>query len=88
MGNPLDIYVPSAMPGDDSVDSLKKYLEDELAAISEHLMETTALDLRPVNAAPKRPRDGMIVYADGTQWNPGAGAGLYVRKAGAWVHIV
>lgn len=28
--------------------------------------------------------DGMVVYADGTSWNPGSGEGLYERRAGAW----
>lgn len=28
--------------------------------------------------------DGMVVYADGTVWNPGSGEGLYERRAGAW----
>lgn len=31
--------------------------------------------------------DGMIAYADGTVWNPGAGEGVYARIAGAWVKL-
>lgn len=37
--------------------------------------------------APPKPEDGMIVIADGTAWNPGAGAGAYERRAGAWVKL-
>lgn len=33
---------------------------------------------------PRQPREGMIVIADGTQWNPGAGAGYYGYRDGAW----
>lgn len=33
---------------------------------------------------PERPRDYMIRFADGTNWNPGAGAGLYFYKGGVW----
>jgi hypothetical protein len=33
---------------------------------------------------PGKPREGMLVYADGTDWNPGSGAGYYVYYAGAW----
>lgn len=36
------------------------------------------------NAAPARPQDGMVCYADGTNWNPGAGQGVYVYRGGAW----
>lgn len=36
------------------------------------------------HAAPARPKEGMIVIADGTDWNPGSGAGAYEYKGGAW----
>jgi hypothetical protein len=36
------------------------------------------------HVAPAKPREGMLVYADGTDWNPGSGAGYYVYYAGAW----
>jgi len=36
------------------------------------------------HVAPPKPREGMLVYADGTDWNPGSGAGYYVYYAGAW----
>jgi hypothetical protein len=39
------------------------------------------------NAPPSRISDGDLVYADGTNWNPGAGAGLYERRTGAWVKL-
>lgn len=36
--------------------------------------------LRVLHSAPARTFGGMMVLADGTDWNPGAGAGLYVRN--------
>ena len=36
------------------------------------------------NAAPAKPTDGDLVYADGTNWNPGSGEGLYARYNSAW----
>ena len=36
------------------------------------------------SAAPSNIDNGMIVYADGVNWNPGSGSGLYVRDDGAW----
>jgi hypothetical protein len=43
--------------------------------------------IEPSYAAPARPREGMVANADGTTWNPGGGAGLYQRLAGAWVKL-
>ena len=34
---------------------------------------------------PVRLRVGMVRYADGTDWNPGSGEGLYVYKSTGWV---
>ena len=33
---------------------------------------------------PPRPREGDLVFADGTEWDPGAGAGYYERTGGTW----
>lgn len=45
---------------------------------------TDFLALKTVYAAPSRVFEGMIVKADGTEWNPGSGAGVYVYKSGGW----
>ena len=46
-----------------------------------------ALRLDPRGAAPTRPRSGTLLYADGTNYNPGSGAGLYVYTGSAWVFL-
>lgn len=45
------------------------------------------LVLAPQAAAPARPREGMTANADGTNWNPGGGAGLYQYLGAAWVKL-
>lgn len=40
--------------------------------------------LKTLYAAPAKPRDGMTVMADGTDWNPGSGAGVYTYYGSAW----
>jgi hypothetical protein len=40
--------------------------------------------LRTLNAQPTRVFDGMTVLADGTNWDPGSGHGVYTYYAGAW----
>lgn len=37
--------------------------------------------------APDKPREGMIRLADGTNWNPGSGIGLYQYLGGVWVKL-
>lgn len=36
---------------------------------------------------PGRVLEGMLVKADGTTWDPGSGAGVYVRDGGAWIKL-
>lgn len=81
------VYVPSVKPSISTLDELRVYLEEELKKLADESAETTALELRPIYAAPTRPREGMIVSADGVSWNPGAGAGAYEYKGGAWVKL-
>lgn len=62
---------------------------EELLRISQEFQNFLApLIILTVNyAAPIRPRDGMVVHADGATWNPGGGKGLYLYSAGAWVKL-
>jgi hypothetical protein len=50
-------------------------------------LSTKSLGLDILTEAPSAPRNGMIVYADGTSWNPGAGAGFYGYEGGLWVKL-
>ena len=36
---------------------------------------------------PAKPALGLVVYADGVQWDPGSGAGLYRYNGSAWVFV-
>jgi hypothetical protein len=44
-------------------------------------------ELQVLSEEPSRRRNGMEVEADGTNWDPGSGAGKYVYRSGAWVFI-
>jgi hypothetical protein len=37
-----------------------------------------------LHVEPTRPEIGTLVYADGTDWNPGAGEGLYQYTSTGW----
>ncbi|MEY4756852.1 MAG: hypothetical protein RJA34_1750 [Pseudomonadota bacterium] len=76
-------YNPSNVP--DAAAALPAYLRLELEQIARAKREPDQyLYLDTSYAAPKKLRDGMVVLADGTTWNPGSGAGFYGYRAGAW----
>ena len=73
---------------DDMARDVREFLRQELEAIASDLTNgPEALKLRKLFVAPPKPRDGMVVLADGTQWNPGSGAGFYGYNAGSWVFL-
>lgn len=39
------------------------------------------------HVVPARPKEGMIRLADGTDWNPGSGMGLYQYRSGVWMFL-
>lgn len=76
-------YTPGTPPQDAA--SLAAFLRMELAKIAQ-AMETqdASLSLDTLYSAPNKFRDGTIVKADGTTWDPGSGSGLYVYRDAAW----
>jgi hypothetical protein len=71
-----------------TVEDLRNWIEGELASISQAFNEMNrVIELTPVYKAPDRIKEGMLIYADGTSFNPGAGKGTYERKGGAWVKL-
>lgn len=80
-------YVQGLVPAD--VEQLPAYLAQELEKIAQAFFVTDEVQLTPQHSAPERPRDGLIVMADGTNWNPG-GTGsqhLVAYLNNAWVKI-
>ncbi len=75
-------YVPSPAPV--GREDLPRYLLQELNRIREALLAIEDIELVELNVAPVKPRDGVIVLADGTNWNPGSGAGYYGYHSGSW----
>jgi len=54
------------------------HIENALASIFNGELLTTR------NEEPNKLRDGTILIADGTNWDPGSGAGVYVYLNGSW----
>lgn len=79
-------FTPSNPPSSEPAEILR-WAQGEFERLARTLAETIALDLRPVAREPDKPRAGMIVSADGTNWDPGAGAGAYEFIGGVWVKL-
>jgi len=63
-------------------------LNDEFGRLEQAInLPADALRLEVRGAAPAKPRQGTVAFADGTGWNPGAGAGLYVYTGTAWLPL-
>lgn len=80
-------YNFSHLPEIADASELRRYMEEELKKISEAFNEQDSIELRASAHAPDKPREGMIIHADGTAWNPGSGAGTYRYQSGAWVRV-
>lgn len=81
------MYQPQLLTAGD-LETLKMQLRQEFATIArEQAQPSDYIALNTLYAAPSRIFDGMVVLADGTTWNPGSGAGVYARVAGAWVKL-
>lgn len=79
-------YSFSGFPPASTIDELQRLVEEELRKVALSAEERDFLMLRPIYVEPARPREGMIVYADGTVWDPGSGRGIY-RYDGAWSQV-
>jgi len=66
-----------------------KYFEDEFAALQKSFVDNiVSVELRKSDTAPLRPRQGTTIYADGVNFNPGNGEGVYVYNSlGQWVPL-
>ena len=83
----IEIGEPPVVAEEDSI-KLSDFVRAEFVKLA-RLFNTGQDELRLVelHVEPTRPRDGMVVYADGTNWNPGSGEGVYAREAAAWVKL-
>lgn len=80
-------YTPSRVPTIQTLDELRGFVEEELKLLAKQLLTNELVRLEVLHVEPVRLRDGMVVYADGSDWNPGSGDGFYGREGGAWVKL-
>lgn len=68
------IYEPRHPPFDPTDSDLGRWIMEELNRISVAMRQTRIFIL---HVEPPKPEDGDLYYADGTDWNPGSGRGVY-----------
>lgn len=83
-------YIASVPPDtlvlDDENKELVRWVKDELDKVSQAI-SSLEHQYQVQNVPPDRYTIGFIAYADGTDWNPGSGEGLYVYKSTGWTFI-
>jgi hypothetical protein len=61
------------------------YVYDQMIGVEKAFVEPAEfLALVQLNVAPVKPLVGMICLADGVNWNPSSGAGVYCYHSGQW----
>lgn len=83
-GDPSGLYVPEPIGPSATSDQVLAWLIRAHENIATAMEFALARNVEFLNVAPAKPREGMITGADGTNWNPGAGKGVYAYYTGAW----
>ena len=78
-------YQPGSIP--ENPEYLGEFVIRELNKLGDIIYNVAQLRLEQTNVAPVKPRDGDIRYADGTNWNPGSGVGIYAYIGTAWTKL-
>ena len=84
----MKTYRPGRVP--DNPSELSAFLRRELESIRKAANSNEpCFFMQTLHASPERTVAGMVVCADGTDWDPGSGAGVYRRdEANAnWVFL-
>jgi hypothetical protein len=66
------------------INSLANYVRRMFDRVATQFRQVDNVRLPELHVEPAKPRTGMIVLADGTDWDPGSGAGFYGYRGGAW----
>ena len=82
------MYAPQELPKT-SVDDLARAVTDELRSISESLItpQFDTINLVEKNVSLDKQRDGDVVNADGTNFNPGSGKGIYYYNGSSYIKL-
>ena len=77
------MYVPKNSP-EDRLEDIREWAEDEFLELSKNLVLSDFLRVKKLTEPPMKFLEGMIVFADGANWDPGSGEGIYCYYNSQW----
>ena len=80
-------YTPGDPGGIQNLDDVRRFLRDETLKLQAVVNALAAGHLDPTHKEPSKPRRGDYRIADGSDWDPGSGEGLYRHDGATWVFI-
>lgn len=80
----MERYEPELLADPQNAAQLAEFVQREFRRISIALAGALPSELQELHVAPVKLRNFMIVAADGTDWDPGAGQGVYAYYNGTW----
>ena len=83
-GEGTALYFPESFENPQDPKELSAWVHRELQKISAVFEAALVRQVEFLHVEPIRLRKGMIRGADGTDWNPGAGQGVYAYYNGTW----
>jgi hypothetical protein len=82
MATPFELPAPLNLK---NLEDVARWGEEVIQAIETAWNEQRKyLELVEIHAEPSRLYDGLTVLADGTNWNPGSGQGVYTYYNSGW----
>jgi hypothetical protein len=80
-------FEPTAVP--EGFPDLRAWIASQLRRVADTLAMPTVrgVHFAVLHAEPARYSDGDVVLADGSDWDPGSGGGLYQHFGGNWVKL-
>src|SRR5262245_33006432 len=79
-----EVIPPAPAPSSEDGKAIVAWVQESFIKYGQLLQERETLQLTETNVEPTKPREGMVAFADGTNWDPGDGRGYYVYSGGAW----
>lgn len=68
-------------------ENIPSFLIDFVQRVDDFMQDFNASFYSKTHVEPIRPQDLDIAYADGSDWNPGSGAGLYQFRSDVWTAL-
>lgn len=85
----MELYELEFPPQTKDVQELVSWATRELMRVAVAMQALTEQQLEETFVEPAKPRTGMVRLADGTQWDPGSGRGVYYydETVPGWVQL-